>query len=203
MAVQYAYVTNGSQGDLLSTNLSLVTPTTLTVPLNGGKGAYDPALVYDAAHTRYLLAYTINNDFTLSATTNTVFYPALAYASTPTGTWTLIAADTRVLGNWEGTNIENVNGTFYVMAGGPRFWPNTNIPACNASRVYNSTLTYIGAFLGAKFASASDPSSLPCPHPSIFAHPDGIHTVLFTFDQTLYPGDTVAGGQPLFELTTP
>jgi hypothetical protein len=202
----YEYLTSGSQGDLLTTNLSVMpSPTSLTVPLGAsGTGAYDPALAYDAVNSRYLLTYSICNDCTFSnGTTVTSFYPALAYASTQTGTWSLIGMDTAVQGNWEGTSFANVSGVLYELAGGPHYPAVSSWNACTDSRIYNEAFTYQGHLLGATFANIATSANLPCSHPTLFQHPDGIHTVLFTFNETLFPSTTLGGGQPVLEISTP
>jgi hypothetical protein len=204
----YQYLTNGAQPDVLTNNLSVLSlPTVLNLPEGAsGLGAYDGALGYDTVNSRYLMAYTICNDCTFAnATTATSFYPALAYASTPTGTWTSIGMDTAELGNWEGTSLANVGGVLYELAGGPHFsFFSGNFPACTSSRIYNEAFAYQGALLGATFGNTVTSSNLPCPHPTLFQHPDGQHMVMFTFDDTEWTsGEGFSTGRPMIEISTP
>jgi len=208
LGVLYQYVTNGSQGDVLTTNLSILSSqSTLTLPLGGsGQAAYDPALVFDSANSRWLLAYTITNDSTFAtASPISYYFPALASATTsPTGTWTLIGEDTAAVGNWEGTNLFNVSGNYYVLAGGPAWRiANSNIPSGNSSRVYDAAMTYQGA-IQATFAGGGSASGTQ-PHPNLFQHPDGIHVGILTFDGTKFQPTNAAKtwGQPTIQYSVP
>ncbi|HXV00652.1 MAG TPA: hypothetical protein VG166_09150 [Caulobacteraceae bacterium] len=217
--VQYAYLASGSQGDLLTSNLSVVAMTQLTLP-GDTNGAYDPALVYATTSQCpstptpcWFLAYTILTNATGSlAAPATSFYPALAYAtSSPAGIWMSIASDSSLLGDWEGCSITNASGSDYVLCGGPGFpVPNSGLVGGNSSRVYDMTLTYLGPLKGATLNGAGGSQENGTnPHPTLFQHPDGQHQVLFTFDGTRFPangggtGAIYSWGQPMIEISTP
>lgn len=199
--VEYQYITSGALPDVLTNNLSILSATALTLPLStGATDAYDPAMAYDAIHSRYLMAYT---EGTISPFS---FYPALASASTPTGTWTLVGADNNLQGNWEGTSFSNVQGVLYELTGGPRFWPaSTTWATCNSSRIYDETFTFQGSLAGATFISndTASPSAVNCSHPTLAQHPDGYHMILLTFDGTEFvSGNTGSTGRPMMEVST-
>jgi hypothetical protein len=199
--IEYEYVTNGSQSDLLTTNLSVLSSVaTPNLPLSGNLASYDGALAYDSAHSRYLMAYTVAPS---SGTTN--FWPAMAYASSPTGTWTLIGMDTG-LGNtgWEGTSWVNVSGTLYEVTGGPRYPISPAFQACTQARIYDETFTFKGSFLGATFSNMPYAGGNFCSHPTLFQDPDGIHQVLLTFLSGQFnSGNIFTIGQPVIEISTP
>lgn len=199
--IMYEYLTNGVQPDVLTNNLTVLSSATaLTVPMaSGALDAYDPALAYDATNSRYLLAYTQGTISPL------VVYPALATASSPTGTWTSIGIDNSLQGNWEGTSFANVSGALYELTGGPRFWPQSATwPSCNTSRIYDETFTYQGSLVGATFINGSaSPSLVNCSHPTLVQHPDGLHVMLLTFDGTEFlSGNTGSTGRPIMEIST-
>lgn len=201
--ILYQNVLNGSQGDLLTTNLSILSSiTTLTLPFGtGGVWAYDGALAYDAANSRYLMAYTVSN--LAGSTALTEFYPALAYASSPTGTWTSIGIDNTLAGNWEGTSFDNVAGALYELAGGPRTPFITSMPACSAARIYDETFAYRGNFLGSTFLNSDAPSAVNCSHSTLLQHPDMQHYGILTFNGTEFGGNANNTGQPIVEISTP
>lgn len=155
-------------GDILSGSNVVSSMTALSLPLGGsGVGCYDPMLAYDAANSRWLMAYTITND------TNFVgnpFYGALAY-STDLSTWTLISADSAHNG-YEGSKLLNIDGIYYMMVGGPA-------GSGNSSRVYDAAMSYLGT-LNATFSGGADTQ----PHPMVF--PSGSLQYLLTFDNTRY-----------------
>lgn len=176
----HSLYTSGSIPDILTNNASLLTVASLTVPLStSGVGAYDPFLVYDGS--LYWLAYSITNNTNF---TGNPFYAALATSSNLTS-WTLVGADSANNG-WEGTKILKANKKYWVLAGGPA-------GSGNSSRIYDATMTYVGALPGASFSGGSDTQ----PHPMVFADPDGKHQTLLSFNNTRYTtGTTFTWGQP-------
>jgi hypothetical protein len=204
--ILYKYVASGG-GDILTTNLTVLSSmTALSPPLgSAGLGAYDQALAYDTVNSRYALAYSICNDCTfVSSSLTPSFYPALAYASSQTGTYTLTGMDNALAGGWEGTNLINVQGTLYLMTGGMHSpWVST-LAACNNTRVYDMSFTLLGQLSGATLGNTPSTTNAPCPHPSLFQHPDGLHMVLFTFNDVEWTsGQVFTTGQPQIELSTP
>lgn len=173
-----------SSGNVLSGSNVVSTLSQLTLPLGvSGVGAYDPFLAYDSANSRWLLAYTITNNTSFSGNP---FYAALAY-SADLSSWTLIGADSAANG-YEGTRLLKVNGAFYNMVGGPA-------GSGNSSRVYNASMTYLGA-LNATFSGGSSTQ----PHPMIF--PYGEKQVLLTFDDTRYGGGSFTWGRAIIHTAT-
>jgi hypothetical protein len=68
-------------------------------------------------------------------------------------------------------------------------------------------MTYKGRLIGATFSGngGAESSDGTNPHPTLFAHPDGQHYVVLTFDATRYPasGNTYTWGQPNVMISTP
>lgn len=158
-----------NSGDILTGTNLVTTAAQITLPGQTGAnpGAYDAMAAYDAANSRWLIAYTLvtNTNFT-----GNPFYAALCY-TTDWSTFTLIGADTANNG-WEGTKLLWNNSQFFVLAGGP-------VGYGNSSRVYNASMTYQGA-LNATFNGSASTQ----PHPMVF--PYGAKQILLTFDNAKY-----------------
>jgi hypothetical protein len=150
--------------------------TDLALPgLSGGKSAYEGMLAYDAANSRWLLAYAITANTSFSG----AFYPAAAY-SPDLITWSLIAADTSVSSH-EGTKLIVAAGAFWITAGGPA-------GTGTSPRVYDANMVYVGG-LNATFANQPDTQ----PHAMIFGN--GTTEYLLTFDNTRYGSASFTWGR--------
>lgn len=163
---------------------TVLTPSaTLNLPglLTGAYGAYDAYLVFNAATSLWMLAYSITPTTNF---TGSPFYAALA-TSPDLVTWTLVGADTTRPG-YEGTRIFQVNGAFYVLAGGPA-------GTGNAALVYNASMVFQGN-LNAVFNGGAQTQ----PHPMAF--PLGNFFYLITFDNTeANPGVSFTWGNFILE----
>lgn len=180
--VIHKLITNGSQGDLLSTKDNVVASmSSLGLPLNSKAGSYDNMLVYDSANSRWLMGYTLTSDTNFAG--GVTVGGALAY-STDLSTWTLIGSDV-INPGWEGAKIVRANHKYWLIVGGP-------VASGNNSRIYDSGMNYIGALPGATFSGGT--STLP--HPMVFAMPDKRHFMLLTFDNTKYGSASFTWGQP-------
>lgn len=173
-----------TSGDILAGTNLVTTAAQITLPGQTGvkPGAYDAMAAYDAANSRWLIAYALVTNTSFSGSP---FYAALC-STTDWSSFTLIGADSANTG-WEGTKLLWNNNQFWVMAGGPA-------GSGNSSRIYDAaTMTYRGA-LGAAFSGGVDTQ----PHPMVF--PYGSKQILLSFDNTKYgTGSFTWGNVRLYE----
>lgn len=160
---------------LAGTHLVTLTPITLPGQTGANPGAYDTFAAYDAANSRWLIAYTLveNTNFA-----GNPFYAAAAW-TTDWATFTLIGKDSTHNG-YEGTKLLLLGGVYYVLAGGPA-------GAGNSSRVYDASMNYLGP-LDAVFHGGSDTQ----PHPMVFPH--GSKQVILTFNNARYASASFTWG---------
>lgn len=148
--------------------------------LSGNSGAYDGMVAYDNDNSRWIMIYSIVDDYTDPSNSN--WYPALAYSNDLT-TWYSVSIDTHgSLFQYEGTTLVRFLGDLWFFAGGPY--------AGGEGRIYDKNLVYIGD-LDITFIGSG--TGFP-PHPSCFIF-DNEYYVL-TFDSTKYGGLNGTQGQP-------
>jgi hypothetical protein len=147
----------------------MTNPTQLVLPVSSGGGCYDPYLVNSGG--TYYLAY-VNG-----ANAANTFYPALASASSITGTWTAIFSDQTNATSYEGSRIAYLGGTYYPI------WASLNSAS---NRVYDLTGNFRGAFLGLSG------NTVHSPHPMLI--PYNGFTYYVTYDSTLFNATSFTDG---------
>jgi hypothetical protein len=115
---------------------------------SGNNATYDAAVVWDAANSRWLMAYTLSPNGTFSGN----FYAVLD-ESADLVTWSNVFAKSSTTG-YEGSWLANIGGEYYVISGnGSNF------------RCWNATGSDLGTMTVDAFPS---PSSNPPPHLIVF-----------------------------------
>lgn len=167
-------------GDILSGTNVVSSMTQLALPeVYAGMGAYDPYAVYDSNLSKWLFTYTIHT----GGAETYPFFPAAAW-SADLSSFTSIAADIAYLG-WEGGKICPADdGLYYIIVGGPA-------GSGNSSRLYDSTMKYVG-LLDLVLEGGADTQ------PHLMAFPFNGSFVILTFDNTRFADtNTVfSWGQP-------
>lgn len=154
----------------------------LTVPgmLTADYGAYDPMLAYDTDSAKWIVLYTLTENF--NNFTGNPWYPAIAESS-DLSTWNEIEIDIQSLPfQYEGTKLILLNHKLWYFCGGPY--------SGTTARIYDKDLVYIGN-LGITFHGSAN--GYP-PHPAVFTF--GMKTYVLTFDSTLFNSTNGTQGQP-------
>lgn len=172
------------KGDILNGFHIITGGTQLTLSQTSGNNAtYDESVVYDAANSRWLMAYTLSPSGAFGGN----FYAVLDQ-STDLVTWTNVWAQSATTG-YEGSWINCMGGTYFVTAGnGSNF------------RCWNLAGTNLGTLSVSSFPS---PGSNPPPHFIAFPWFDGGVTEYYALSWNNTQFSVAGSGVGTFATGTP